>query len=409
MSRRSPDTASAPREDGAHGPDRRAPRQLRVLRSTSELASIRDAWLRLQGDHIVADPDFFAASQLDPAVVRPHIVVLDRDGEPEAILVARIEQLRLTSRLGNRTVYAPEVRSISVVNGGILGAVDEDAFRQVLASFRASLAQGEADVALLRHLQIDSPFYRIAATEVPFLSRQHVGDSEVHWALDLPDSLEDILQSRSGKTRKKLRWSARTLERTYEGRLVVRRYTRPEDIDDFFRDVEEVAPKTYQHAFGLALHDTPVQRERTRLCLERGWFRGYVLAVDGRPCSFHWGELYRGRFRLGRPGYDPALSHLSVGTYLLLQVLDDLCRDKQARVVDFGRGDDEYKQRFGTRSWFEGNVLIYAPTLRGARMNLTRTALQAGLGAAKRVAGHGGLARSMKKRFRERARRPSAS
>lgn len=383
--------------------------QLRVLRSIPELASVREAWLRLQGDQIVTDPDFFAASQRDPAVVRPHVVVLERDDETEAIFVARIEQLRLTSRLGYRTVYSPEVRSITVLNGGILGAVDDDEFRQMLACVRASLADGEADVAIFRYLPIDSPLRRIVSNEVPYLGRQHFADSEVRWELELPGSVEDILRLSSSKTRQRLKGYMRKLERTYEGRLAVRRYTRPDEIDDFFRDVESVAPKTYQHALGVALGDTPAHRERTRLSLERGWFRGYVLTLDGRPCSFQYGELYRGRFRLGRPGYDPALSHLRIGTYVLLKAFDDLCRDEAARIVDFGIGEADYKERFGTTSWREGNVVIYAPTFRGARLNLTRTALETSIRATKRIAGRGKLARSLKRRFRERARPPSTS
>jgi CelD/BcsL family acetyltransferase involved in cellulose biosynthesis len=384
-------------------------RHVRVLRSLPELASVRDVWLSLQGDEIVADPDFFQASQLDPAVLRPHVLVLERNGSPEAMLIARIEELQLKSRVGYRTLYAPTVRSISVLNGGILGAVDEESFRELLASLRASLAAREADIAVLRYLPLDSPLYRIATAEVPFLARQHFGDSEVHWELELPASVEEILGRSSRKTRQRLMGYMRKLEREYEGRLAVRRYTTPEQIDDFFRDVEAVAPKTYQHALGVAFRDTPVQRERARIALDRGWFRGYVLDLDGRPCSFHYGELYRGRFRLGRPGYDPALAHLRVGTYLLLQALDDLCSDGTARVVDFGIGDADYKERFGTRSWREGNVVIYAPTFRGARINLTRTALETSIGAAKRIAGDGRLAHSLKRRFRRPAQTPSAS
>ena len=407
MSSRPADAAPTP---GSEGPPLSGGRpQLRVLRSIPELASVREAWLRLQGDQIVADPDFFEASQRDPAVLRPHVVVLERDGEIEAILVARIEQLRLTSRLGYRIVFSPEVRSITVLNGGILGTVDEDTFRQMLACIRASLADGEADVAMFRYLPVDSPFYRIASTEVPFLGRQHFGDSEVRWELELPGSVDDILRLSSTKTRQRLMGYVRKLERTYEGRLAVRRYTQPDEIDDFFRDVESVAPMTYQHALGVALADTPAHRERTRLSLERGWFRGYVLTIDGRPCSFQYGELYRGRFRLGRPGYDPALSHLRIGTYVLLKAFDDLCQDETARIVDFGIGEADYKERFGTTSVREGNVIVYAPTFRGARLNLTRTALQTSIHAAKRIAGRGKLARSLKKRFRERARPPAAS
>jgi CelD/BcsL family acetyltransferase involved in cellulose biosynthesis len=409
MSSRPADAARSPRSEDGRPPGSSGPRQARVLRSIPELASVREAWRRLQGDEIVADPDFFEVSQQDPAVVRPHVIVLERDGEPEAMLVARIELLRLRSRLGYKTIYAPEVRSITVLNGGILGAVDDDGFREMLACIRASLADGEADVAIFRYLPVDSPFYRIASTEVPFLGRQHFGDSEVRWELELPGSVDDILRLSSSKTRQRLMSYVRKLERAYEGRLAVRRYTQPDEIDDFFRAVEAVAPKTYQHALGVALHDTPVHRERTRLSLDRGWFRGYVLELDGRPCSFQYGELYRGRFRLGRPGYDPALSHLRVGTYVLLQAFDDLCADETARIVDFGIGEADYKERFGTTSVREGNVIVYAPTFRGARLNLTRIALQTSIRATKRIAGRGKFARSLKRRFRERARPPSGS
>lgn len=383
--------------------------RVRVLRSVPELASVRDAWRRLQDDQIVADPDFFEVSQQDPIVVRPHVVLLERSGDVDAMLVGRVERLRLRSRLGYQTVYAPEVRSITVLNGGILGDVDDGGFRRMLACIRGSLADGEADIAIFRYLPVDSPFYRIASTEVPFLGRQHFADSEVRWELELPESVDDILRLSSGKTRQKLMSYVRKLERTYEGRLAVRRYVRPEEIDDFFRAVEAIAPKTYQHALGVALRDTPVQRERTRLALERGWFRGYVLQLDGRPCSFQYGELYRGRFRLGRPGYDPALSHLRVGTYLLLKAFEDLCADETARIVDFGIGEAEYKERFGTTSVREGNVIVYAPTFRGARLNLTRTALESSIRMTKRVAGRGKLARSLKRRFRERAGPPISS
>jgi hypothetical protein len=409
MSSRPADAAPSPRPDGAPPAGRDSRPQVRVLRSIPELASVRDAWLRLQGDEIVADPDFFEASQSDPAVLRPHVVVLERDGEPEAIFVARIEQLRLTSRLGYKIVFSPEVRSITVLNGGILGTVDEDTFREMLACIRTSLADGEADIAMFRYLPVDSPFYRIASSEVPFLGRQHFGDSELRWELELPGSVDDILRLSSSKTRQRLMSYVRKLERTYEGRLAVRRYTQPDEVDDFFHAVEAVAPKTYQHALGVALSDTPVHRERTSLSLERGWFRGYVLELDGRPCSFQYGELYRGRFRLGRPGYDPALAHLRVGTYVLLKAFDDLCADETARIVDFGIGEADYKERFGTTSVREGSVIVYAPTFRGARLNLTRTALQTSIRATKRIAGRGKLARSLRRRFRERARPPDAS
>ena len=389
-----PDGAAPALEDG---------RRIRVLRDPAELASVREAWLRMQHDQIAADPDFFAAAQrADPKIVRPHVVVLERDGEPEAMLIGRIERLELGVRAGYLKLYAPRVQSLTVVYGGVLGAVDEPTFRLLLGSVRRSLADGEADVAIFRYLPLDSPFYRIAATEPPFLGRQHVADSEIHWELTLPGSVDEILSALSSSTRQTVKRYTRRLEREYPDRIATRVFTAPGELDDFFRDVEPVSAKTYQRALGVSFGDTPAHRERTRVSMEQGWFRGYVLYLDGRPCAFHYGELYGGRFRHGRPGYDPELAGLRVGTYLLLRVFDDLCRHEQARIVDYGIGDADYKRRFGTRNWHEGNVLVYAPTWRAARVNVVRSALLAAVRVAKRAVGEGELFHRIKRGWRRR-------
>ena len=384
---------TAPRGDG---------RSIRVLRDADELASVRDAWLRLRRDQVAVDPDFFeAALRADPRIVRPHLVVLEENGTAQAMLVARIESLELAVRAGYRTLYAPQVRALTVVYGGILGDVDEQMFLLLLGSVRRALADGEADVAIFRYLPLDSPFHQIASTTPPAVSRQRGADSEIHWELTLPGSVDDVLALLSGKSRRRTNWQSRKLEKDYEGRLSIRLFTEPSDLDDFFRDVETIAGRTYQRALGVAFGDTPAHRERTRVSMEHGWFRGYVLHLDGQPAAFHHGELYQGRFRLGSPGYDAWFASLSIGTYLLLHLIDDLCKRDDARVLDYGVGDAEYKRRFGTTSWLEGNVFVYATTFRGIRINLTRAVLLAGVRGAKRIADRGGFAKTLKQRWRK--------
>jgi Acetyltransferase (GNAT) domain len=382
-------------------------RWIRVVRDAAGLASIREPWLRMQGDRISSDPDFFLASaEADPTIVRPHVVVLERGGVAEAMLVGRVERLRLPSRLGYRTVYAPEVRSLTVVYGGILGDLEDFSFRTLLASVRSSLADREADLAIFRYLPVDSSFYQIASREPSPLLRQRGGEPETHWELDLPDRLDALLRSRSKATRQSATRTMRRLERTYGDRLEVRRYTSLEELDEFFRAVETIAPKTYQSGLGVGFRDTPSHRGRVRALMELGRYRGWVLTLDGNPLAFEHGALYRGRFRSGRPGYDPAYAHLSIGTYLFLRTLEELCVDRSARVVDHGTGDADYKRRFGTRSWQEANAVVYAPTLRGIRINAVRSAFEVGIGTAKRVVGEGELARSLKRQWRDRLSRP---
>lgn len=393
--------------------DHRSPpgdeRRVRVLHEVAEFDSVREAWLRLVTDQVAADPDFLeAVVAAEDQILRPHVVVLERGDELEAVLVGRVERLEFGVRAGYRKLYSPWVKAITVMQGGILGDVDESAFRLLLGSIRDSLAAREADVAVFRFLPLDSELYRIASSEPSFLSRQHVADSEVHWELELPESRSAILQSLSSSTRQTVNRYTRKLERDYGGRISMRLFTDPTELDEFFRDVEPVSAKTYQRALGVSFGDTPTHRKRTRVAMERGWFRGYILYLDGVPCAFHHGELYRGRFRHGRPGYDPALGHLRVGTYLLLDVFDDLIQHPDARIVDYGIGDADYKRRFGTRSWREGNVVVYAPTFRAATINLIRTSLLAAVRLTKRIVGKGEVYRRIRRDWRRRLTRAGA-
>jgi hypothetical protein len=391
--------------DGRARPVELAGRRIRILRDSAELAGVRDAWQRLQTNEIAVDPDFYeAALEADPLIVRPHVVVLERDGEPEAMVVARIESLSLAVKLGYKKVFTRHVRSLTVVYGGLFGIADEETFGMMLASLRRSLADNEADVCIFRHLPVDSPWYRIASSEPSFLVRQHVAEVGVHWELDLPGSVDELKRTLSKRTRQNLNNYANRLKRDFGDSLEVRVFEDPAEIDELFRDVETVAAKTYQRGLGVAFGDTPAHRRRTQLCMERGWFRGYVLYLEGRPVAFGVGERYHGTYRAGRPGYDPDFAGYRPGTYLLLWSIDDLCRDPEVSVLDLGLGDAEFKRRFCNRGWEEASVAIYAPRLRPIALNLTRSALLKGTGQVKQLASRSGVLTKVKRRWRDRLR-----
>jgi hypothetical protein len=84
----------------------------------------------------------------------------------------------------------------------------------------------------------------------------------------------------------------------------------------------------------MAFSGDELQRSLTFLAMERGWFRSWVLYLDGRPGAFWHGEAYRGVFRIGVPGYDPALAQLRVGTFVLMKLIEDLCADETVNTLD---------------------------------------------------------------------------
>jgi CelD/BcsL family acetyltransferase involved in cellulose biosynthesis len=222
--------------------------------------------------------------------------------------------------------------------------------------------------------------------------------------LQIPESYDAFLQSRSANTRQSVRRYGRKLEKEHPGKVSLAIYRNESELEQFFAAAAEIGRKTYQHGLGVTLAGDGVARRLTELQARRGWFRGYVLSIDGSPAAFWHGHHYRGVFATGVPGYDPAYAHLRLGTHVLMKLIEDLTEEGTAKVLDFGSGDAEYKRRFSDDSWDEEDVLVWASTAKGIRTNLTRTGVLALIGGAKRVASSKRLGDALKSRWRKRLR-----
>jgi Acetyltransferase (GNAT) domain len=193
------------------------------------------------------------------------------------------------------------------------------------------------------------------------------------------------LGSLSKSTRNSTKRYRKKVERDLGDRLQLRRFDNEGDLERIFSDTDPVARKTYQRGLGVALEDTPEQRSVIEVGLRRGWFRTYVLYLDERPIAFWPGYAYRGTFFIGTPGYDPEFSEYRIGMYLLGRMIDEFCGDPAVQAVDFGFGDAEYKRRFGSESWEECSVLLYAPRPRPLAIGAARAAIAASAVAATAV------------------------
>jgi CelD/BcsL family acetyltransferase involved in cellulose biosynthesis len=375
-----------------------------AARSLDAVEALRPAWERIRFERIDADIDFYLAVVRSRGhVLRPHVVLLRQDAGAEAIAVARVEDVELTSSIGYRVVARPCVRSLTVVPEGVVGADSPESARRIVEELLACLARGEADVALLPALRTDSHLYRAATEQPSALCRERFRETTLHHRLRLPTSLDELLGSKSRKSRGNLkRQDAHFRQAHPDVMLEVLRH--PGEEERLFRDLDAVAAKTYQRGLGVSFRDTEEQRSLIRLGLARGWYRAYVLSVGGSPIAFWPGFAYNGTFFLGTPGYDPAYEGYNVGTFLLLRVIEDLCADESVAALDYGFGDADYKRRFGNECWEEADVLVFAPKLRAARINLVRTGVTGTTRLAKRVLG-GERADRIKRRWRGRLAR----
>jgi Acetyltransferase (GNAT) domain len=383
--------------------------RIRVVSSLEELEGVRDSWEAAPIARFNADIDFYltsAASQ--PSFVRPHVLLVERSGEVDAMLVARVEDLELSASFGYRSLFRSRVRSITLAHGGLIGESDQSA-HLLVSELRKSLARGEAEMVSLPALPIESALYRTATSEVPAALRAPFARPSLHRRVRLPPTGKDFLGSLSKSTRNSTKRYRKKVERDLGDRLQLRRFDNEGDLERIFSDTDPVARKTYQRGLGVALEDTPEQRSVIEVGLRRGWFRTYVLYLDERPIAFWPGYAYRGTFFIGTPGYDPEFSEYRIGMYLLGRMIDEFCGDPAVQAVDFGFGDAEYKRRFGSESWEECSVLIYAPRPRPLAISAARAAIAAAAAGATTVLRKLGWLDRVKQRGRKQLQQGAAA
>ncbi len=372
-----------------------------VARTLEDVERLRPVWERLQSEHVNSDIDFFLAhAKHAPQVLRPHVVLLEEGGEPTGLAVARLENARTPTRLGYAMVFNPHVRSLTVVYGGLLGR-DANATRLVDAAW-SSLAPREADVVRLRMLRVGSPVYDGARQDAPFLRREHFRKPVTHWRATVPGSFDEFLKALSKERRRHVRRYARRLEADYRGELDVARLHSRAELERLFADSAAVHRRTYQATLGVGFSSSDLNRRLTEACMDRGWFRGYVLYLRGEPVAFWHGNVYRGVFWSVATGFDPAHAEDRPGTYLLMRVIEDLCADESVHTLDFGFGDADYKSHFGDRSWLEEDVAVFERRPGPVAINLGLSTMRGTVRTAQALVDRTGRLPEARRRWRSR-------
>ena len=375
-----------------------------VARSVEEALALRDAWqaLPIGGPH--ADLDFYLAvvDEREEALA-PHAVLLLDDGVPSALAAMRLEEIPLVATLGYREVYRPRVRALTLVPGGV-AAADPSVEHELAHYLLRSLEDGEADVLSLPSLRSDSELSATVHSAAGPLRRSHFAEIRTHRRLHLPATFDEFLASRTKKVRSGVRYDTKRLDQRLGDRLRVDRLHAPDDFERIFRDLVRVAELTYQRGLGAGFADTRERRRLTKLSLERGWFYAWVLYDEETPVAFWQGNVYRRIYHSGTTGYDPAYRTDRVGIYLLMRVIEDLCRIPDIDILDFGFGDADYKRHFSDEAWSESDLVVFAAKPRPLAINATRTAVMGSAYGLRRGLDRLGLTDRVKAAWRGRLR-----
>ena len=378
-----------------------------VARSNEEIDAIASVWRSLHR-HPNSDLDFYrTVVACRPEIVRPHVIVALRGGEPDAVLVGRIEERRIDFKVGYAKLFRPRVLVLTFVQEGLLGNASIDNCRAFVFSIRESLRKGEAHMALLSHIPTNSPLFQAADGCLSGSERPRFTAPKLHRIAAVDYGRDGLYAHVLPKIRKtQRRW--KNLLQDYAGAVRIQPISKVSDLDEVIRDVEEVAKKTYQRGLGVGFIANPETHDLLKLAARNGWLWGRILYIADKPRAFWIGNVYRGTLHGDFVGYDPAFSEYSPGMFLMVKVVEELVNhvaEYGITQIDFGLGDAQYKEVFGTSGWEEMSAYIFARTLRGGAlmaMSAMTETLDRGMRAALNASG---LLPKAKKAWRKLATR----
>jgi hypothetical protein len=333
-----------------------------VASTPDEVEQLRGLWQTMVVPNLDADIDYFLTVVAHlPGVISPHVLTVRRRGRPAMIVVARLERHAFPISVGYAEVFRPHLNTVVVSFDGVLGADTDADHRDAVRALLSTLPSRRAGAVILQKVATGSALHR-AATAVSNRATRIGGlPATQRFFVDLPDTLDALLERRSVKARKEARYESRRLRRKYDTVEVVR--LDQDGLERVRNDIETVARTTYQRALGVGASESALDRALTALTYQQGRLRVWMLYIDGSPAAFWWGNQHGGAFAIDTPGFDPRFAKDGVGIFVMHEMLDELCQDPTVSVVDLGHGHAEYKERHATRIVDQRDVVLLAARL----------------------------------------------
>ena len=275
-------------------------------------------------------------------------------------MIGRIEKRHLDIRLGYKTLFSPALRCLSIVYGGIIGRPSAELCEVLIDEIMDMLRRGRVDLIFFNHLRVDSPIYKLCKTVPDFFSRSHFTTPESHWQTYIPDTIEEFYGKIPNSRKRRWRRDIRQLEKMSSSEVKIVCYRRLSDVNYLIDVACQIEKSTYKRGITAGFTDSPVNRVLLEKAAGDGRLRAYILYVADKPCAFQFDVRY-GKTQFTEFGsFDPRWGRGSPGMVLMIKVLEQLCRESEVSMMDYGFGHALYKSKFGTNHWLEETVCIYA-------------------------------------------------
>ena len=179
-------------------------------------------------------------------------------------------------------------------------------------------------------------------------------------------SFESYLASLDSKNHSDLRRRLRKLDREFDVRF--EQAVSEEKRDEALSVLFALHHKRWRERGGSAAFHTPglvsFHEELSRLALDRGWLRLFLLRLDGKPAGARYGFIYNRTFYSYQSGFDPVYRRHGIGLIATLLAIKSAIREG-VEEYDLLAGTEEYKFRLARETRELARLDLYPPGGRG--------------------------------------------
>lgn len=283
------------------------------------------------------------------------------DARPLALLVAR-RRVPRSALTGARRLEG-FVNFYSILFGLVLSPAEPDhrpAIRMLVTSICAEVPRWNS--IHFRTLDANSPAFHILVQE--FRAAGMIVDPYFHFS-NCYENTEDgsfaaYMARRSSNVRHTLKRRMRKLHKNVDVRVEI--ITDLDGLDAGLPAYEKVYAASWKKPEPYPRFIEGLLRE----CARKGSLRLGILYADGEPVATQLCIVSAGAALMYKTAYDERLKKLSVGTPVILKILEHVIEVDKVREIDFGAGDEAYKKEWMSDIRERWGIFVYNPrTARG--------------------------------------------
>ncbi len=165
----------------------------------------------------------------------------------------------------------------------------------------------------------------------------------------------EYFAARPGNLRSTLKRQAAKLKKAAVARYRV--FDSQSDIEEGIALYEQVYARSWKESEPFPSFAAALMRETAALgCLRLG-----VLLIDGAPAAAQIWIVWHGKATIFKLAHDRQFAPLSPGSLLTQHVMERVLGEGNIREVDFGRGDDPYKQLWLPKRRERWGIMAFNP------------------------------------------------